>query len=164
MSGAERVILAPAAGLKSIQKCLNLILQTIYVPHPAATGFVPRKSIVDNAKIHSGSLYVYNIDLKDFFPSIDQARVWGRLKHPPFNLNEKNGTLELANIIASLCCEKMDVERLDENKEWQSVARNVLPQGSTNFAHDYQPYMSSIRFLFDGCSKTLWLKIQSLCR
>lgn len=29
-SGAERTIHAPANGLKAIQKCLNLILQTIY--------------------------------------------------------------------------------------------------------------------------------------
>jgi hypothetical protein len=31
------------------------------------------KSIVDNAKVHAGSKYAYNIDLKDFFFSIDEA-------------------------------------------------------------------------------------------
>src|SRR5690606_10243380 len=97
-SGAERIIHAPSKGLKVIQKCLNLVLQTVYAQHQhkAATGFVPGKSIVDNAKLHTNSLYVYNLDLKDFFPSIDQARVWGRLKFPPFNLNEKSNKLELA--------------------------------------------------------------------
>jgi hypothetical protein len=55
-------------------------------------GFVRNKSIVDNAKLHVGSRYVYNIDLKDFFPSIDQARVWKCLQLKPFNLSriEKN--------------------------------------------------------------------------
>lgn len=131
-SGSERTIHAPAKGLKAVQKCLNLILQTVYAPHQhkAATGFLPGKSIVDNAKVHTGRLYVYNLDLKDFFPSIDQARVWGRLKFPPFNLNEKSGRIELANIIASLCCHQMEVERLDENGNWKKETRNVLPQGA----------------------------------
>lgn len=129
-SGDDRIIHAPKNGLKAIQKCLNLILQIVYQPHKAASGFVPGKSIVDNAKHHIGSIYVYNIDLKDFFPSIDQARIWGRLKNAPFNLNESNGNEILANIIAALCCQEMLVERIDENKNWIKVIKNVLPQGA----------------------------------
>jgi hypothetical protein len=85
-SGAERTIHAPVNGLKAIQKTLSFILQCVYEPHNAATGFVKDKSIVDNAKVHVGQKYVYNIDLKDFFPSIDQARVWKCLQLKPFNL------------------------------------------------------------------------------
>ncbi|OKL39975.1 reverse transcriptase domain-containing protein [Pontibacter flavimaris] len=131
-SGANRTIHAPSKGLKAIQKCLNLLLQIVYAQHQhkAATGFVPGKSIVDNAKLHTNSIYVYNLDLKDFFPSIDQARVWGRLKFPPFNLNEKSGRLELANMIASLCCHQLEVERLQPDGSWQKDVRNVLPQGA----------------------------------
>jgi len=129
-SGEDRIIHAPKNGLKAIQKCLNLILQTVYQPHKAASGFVPGKSIVDNAKHHIGSIYVYNIDLKDFFPSVDQARIWGRLKNAPFNLNESNGNEILANIIAALCCQEMMVERIDENENWIKVIKNVLPQGA----------------------------------
>jgi hypothetical protein len=43
---------------------------------------------VDNAKRHLGARYVYNLDLKDFFPSIDQARVWKCLQLDPFNLKQ----------------------------------------------------------------------------
>lgn len=129
-NGSARIIHAPQKGLKEIQKCLNLIFQVIYEVNPAATGFVPGKSIVDNARLHVDSLYVYNIDLKDFFPSIDQARIWGRLGYSPFNLNEKNKRLELANIIASLCCHKMEVERINEKGEWIKITKNVLPQGA----------------------------------
>lgn len=128
--GEVRIIHSPTKGLKAIQKCLNLIFQTIYTVSPAATGFVPGKSIVDNAKKHTDSLYVYNIDLKDFFPSIEAGRIWGRLQHPPFNLNEKSGRKELANIITWLCCHEMEVERLNENLEWKKVNRSVLPQGA----------------------------------
>lgn len=85
-SGSERLIHAPVKGLKSIQKTLSFILQCVFEPHKAAYGFVRNKSIVDNAKVHVGSNYIYNIDLKDFFPSIDQARVWKCLQLKPFNL------------------------------------------------------------------------------
>lgn len=130
-SGGVRQIHAPNRGLKSILKCLNLILQSIYEPHPAATGFVPSRSIVDNARKHAGSNYVYNIDLKDFFPSIEAGRIWGRLQYPPFNLNEKSGRKELANIITWLCCHEMEVERQgNENGEWVKVRKSVLPQGA----------------------------------
>ncbi len=129
-SGGQRIIHAPTPGLKAIQSSLNLILQSLHKPSPYATGFVPGKSILDNAKIHCGSNYVFNIDLKDFFPSIDQARFWGRLKYPPFNLNENPGRAKLANVIAALCCHEMEVERLNEEGEWQKVTRFVLPQGA----------------------------------
>jgi RNA-directed DNA polymerase len=86
-SGTERTIHAPVNGLKAIQKTLALILQCVFEPHEAATGFVRKKSIVDNAKLHVGRRFVYNIDLKDFFSSIDQARVWKMLQLKPFNLN-----------------------------------------------------------------------------
>ncbi len=129
-AGGIRTIHAPNKGLKSVLKCLNMILQCVYEPHKAATGFVLDKSIVTNAKQHTGSLYVYNIDLKDFFPSVDQARFWGRLKYHPFNLNEENNRLDIANIIGGLCFQEMEVERIEENGNWVKVVKNVLPQGA----------------------------------
>ena len=97
-SGDDRIINAPVEGLKAIQKTLSFVLQCVFEPHKAAMGFVRDKSIVDNAKIHAGSRYVYNIDLKDFFLSIDQARVWKCLQLKPFNLVEikKNEVLEIS--------------------------------------------------------------------
>jgi len=88
-SGAERCIHAPVKGLKSLQKTLSFVLQCVYEPHNAAMGFVRDRSIVDNAKLHVGSKYVYNIDLKDFFPSVDQARVWKCFQLKPFGLTDK---------------------------------------------------------------------------
>jgi hypothetical protein len=93
-SGSDRTIYAPTKGLKSIQKTLALVLQFVFQPHQAATGFVMGKSIVDNAKEHIGKNYVYNIDLKDFFPSVDQARIWSCLQLKPFNLVD-DGSPEL---------------------------------------------------------------------
>lgn len=89
-SGKARTIYAPENGLKAIQKTLAFVLQCVFEPHQAAKGFVMGKSVYDNAKEHTGQNYVYNIDLKDFFTSIDQARVWSCLKLKPFNLEDNH--------------------------------------------------------------------------
>jgi len=64
--------------------------------------------------MHVGHHYVFNIDLKDFFPSIPQARVWKRLQLPPFNFSQ-----EIANVVAGMCC------HINEERK-----TNVLPQGA----------------------------------
>ena len=128
-SGQNRTIHAPNKGLKEFQKALNIIFQCLHEPHNAATGFVIGKSIVDNAKCHVGQNYVYNIDLKDFFPSVDRSRVWGRLLVPPFNLGTTVERKNIANFIATLCCTHMEVERFKEGN-WIKVTTSVLPQGA----------------------------------
>lgn len=114
--GGERQISAPVPGLKSILMSLNTVLQALYEPSSHVMGFVPGRSVVDNAKMHIGQTYVYNLDLKDFFPSIDKSRVWKRLTLPPMNLSS-----ELAHLIAGLCTMRLE--------EGESV-RYVLPQGA----------------------------------
>jgi RNA-directed DNA polymerase len=128
-SGADRIINAPVKGLKEFQKALNVILQCIHEPHAAATGFVIGKSIVDNAKVHVGQIYVYNLDLKDFFPSVDKSRVWGRLLVAPFNLSTTKERKKIANMIAGLSCTLMEVERF-VNNDWTNLTTSVLPQGA----------------------------------
>ena len=128
-SGKDRTIHAPVKGLKEFQKALNIVLQTIHEPHNAATGFVLGKSIVDNSKVHVGQTYVYNLDLKDFFPSIDKSRVWGRLLVPPFNLGTTPERKKIANMMATLSCTPLEVERFVD-KEWIKKTTSVLPQGA----------------------------------
>jgi retron-type reverse transcriptase len=102
-SGSERKIHAPSKGLKAIQSVISLILQCVHEPHKASMGFTMGKCITDNAALHVGKRYVYNLDLKDFFPSVEQARVWNCLKLPPFNLkrnpNELNSAPSAAKVI-----------------------------------------------------------------
>lgn len=50
--GEFRTIDAPTEPLKTIQRALNYILETVYTPHTAAMGFVPGRSVVDNARVH----------------------------------------------------------------------------------------------------------------
>ncbi|MEQ3665663.1 reverse transcriptase domain-containing protein [Olleya sp.] len=118
-NGGERIINAPVSGLMHILKPLNIILNCVAMPHAKATGFIIGKSIVDNAKLHVGKHYVYNIDLKDFFHSFDRNRVKLGFIYAPFNLS---GHLEsLAFLLASLCTHPFEVD---------GHTVTVLPQGA----------------------------------
>lgn len=120
-SGEPRKISAPKGSLKSILTYLNVIFQAMYEPTEAAMGFVPGRSIVDNAAAHVGKNYVFNTDLKDFFPSVHQARIWKMLQLKPFSLSA-----ELASVIAGLCC--MQDPNGSVDKKGHIIG--VLPQGS----------------------------------
>lgn len=111
--GEFRTIDAPNSTLKGIQRCLNYVFQQLHTPNDAAMGFVQSRSIVDGARMHLAQNYVYNIDLKDFFPSITAGRLFKRLQSKPFSLSA-----EMASLVTDLCCY--------QNAEGKSV----LPQGA----------------------------------
>lgn len=115
-SGGKRKISAPVDGLKIILRCLNMILQEIYEPSKYAMGFAKNRSVVDNAKKHVNQNYVFNIDLKDFFPSVIRARICARLKVKPFAFSD-----DIARMISGLCTMKV--------KDGDTV-KYVLPQGA----------------------------------
>jgi len=118
-SGGFRLITAPRTKTyKMLLQYVNIILKALYSPSDFAMGFTEGRSVVTNAEKHLGQNYVLNLDLKDFFPSIDQARVWKRLQLAPFNF-----PVEAASVIAGLCCMKFKSEE-DEKTLY------VLPQGS----------------------------------
>lgn len=130
-SGNIRIINAPCSGLKIFQTCLNFILQAFYQPNPNACGFVPGRSITDGAKRHVGKNYVLNIDLKDFFDTIDFHRVKTIFTLQPFNLEEeKENHNSLPYILANLCCYTKEVTRFDKAGNPYQCVRNVLPQGA----------------------------------
>jgi retron-type reverse transcriptase len=120
-SGGLREIHAPCYQLSILLYLINKVLKSLYIPKSCVTGFSEGRSVVDNAKPHIGHNYVFNIDLKDFFPSIHQARIWKRLQVPPFKFNQP-----IANLLAGLCCMKETCE--DDNGYKKSVF--VLPQGA----------------------------------
>lgn len=131
-SGGVREISAPVKMLKSFQTYTNILLQALYEPTSAAMGFVPGRSVVDNARKHVGMNYVLNIDLKDFFPSIPQARVWGALMSKAVGFNQG-----VASAVAGLCCTEIEfyegkpVMSTDELPNGvKTEKRNVLPQGA----------------------------------
>lgn len=120
--GEFRTISAPRnTSFMVLLRYVNEILKAIYKPSEYAFGFTEGRSVVDNALRHKGMNYVFNTDIKDFFPSIDQARVWKRLQLSPFNFPDA-----IARLLAGLC--SMRTETI-VNLE-KGYYRCVLPQGA----------------------------------
>lgn len=118
-SGGFRLITAPRnKTYKMLLQYVNIILKALYSPSDYAMGFTEGRSVVTNAEKHLGQNYVLNLDLKDFFPSVDRARIRARLQIAPFNFPE-----EVALTFAGLCSMKLTGE--------EGISpRYVLPQGA----------------------------------
>lgn len=73
--GSVRLIEAPKARLKVMQrKILKQILESIPA-HPAVHGFVKGRSIKTFAEFHAGKHLVLRMDLKNFFPTLSRAQI-----------------------------------------------------------------------------------------
>jgi len=100
-NGGKRKISSPQGSLKILQSKLNYILQLIYKPRECVQGFVPNRSIVTNANKHFGARFLLNIDIEDFFSSINFGRIRGLFLHKPFSFNK-----DVSTILAQICCYK----------------------------------------------------------
>jgi RNA-directed DNA polymerase len=107
-NGGVREIAAPADDLKLLQRrvarvlsdCLEEIKAAKALKDDVAHGFVEGRSIVTNARPHVAKRFVFNLDLKGFFPSITFQRLYGFLmKDSGFKLPKKAAT-----ILAQIAC------------------------------------------------------------
>ena len=98
-SGKTRIIDAPNTNIKILQQKLNQVLQAIYSPKPSVHGFAVGRSVKSNAQQHIDKPWVFNVDLKDFFPCINFGRVRGMFMGKPYCLPPK-----VATVLAHLCC------------------------------------------------------------
>jgi retron-type reverse transcriptase len=115
--GTPRQIPAPTPKLRLLQRRLANVLYLALADidkagtrrRPLSHGFAEHLSIVTNAAVHGRRRYVLNLDLKDFFPSINFGRVRGVfINDKRFGLHHK-----VATLIAQIAC-----------------YNNHLPQGS----------------------------------
>ena len=106
--GGMRLIASPIGIVRQGQKALAKLLVEAYEAHPAAQGFIRARSVATNAAEHVGQHLVLNIDLKDFFPTINFGRVRGLFMAAPFGMGPAAAT-----VLAQLCTD-----------------RNGLPQGA----------------------------------
>jgi RNA-directed DNA polymerase len=74
-SGSIRLIEAPKARLKGIQRQILAQILDKVPPHPAAHGFLKGRSIRTFIAPHVGQRVLLRIDLRDFFPSFAAARI-----------------------------------------------------------------------------------------
>ncbi|MCA8320093.1 retron Ec67 family RNA-directed DNA polymerase/endonuclease [Burkholderia cepacia] len=116
-SGGTRLISAPCGDLMSLQRRLAELLQECIaeineerkVRTVLSHGFRRKHCIKTNAWMHRGKRFVLNVDLSDFFGSINFGRVRGFfMANNNFKLNAK-----VATLIAQIACHE-----------------NALPQGS----------------------------------
>lgn len=96
--GGLRQLTAPFRRMRELLMSVNDILTQFYEPTPWAYGFVPKRSVVDNARLHVGKKFVLNIDLHDFFPSITFEQVKRCLTSEPYRFSDY-----AAETIANLC-------------------------------------------------------------
>lgn len=106
--GGTRTIRAPSSNLKIIQRNIADALEQVVTLRPCVNGFATGRGIIRNATSHVGHTHILNIDLEDFFGSINYGRVFGLLIKRPFGLHRK-----IAAAIAQAC-----------------TVDNVLPQGA----------------------------------
>lgn len=103
-NGGKRELLIPPEPTDKVQKKLNLILQRIYKPPKAVHAFIKSenndiKNIVSNAQQHVKKGLVINIDIENFFDSINFGRVRGLFISKPFEIDADVAT-KLAQLIS----------------------------------------------------------------
>jgi RNA-directed DNA polymerase len=96
--GGTRTISAPANNLKILQQKLNHVFRLVYKTKNVVHGFAVGKDIVTNAALHTKRRFVLNIDLKDFFHSINFGRVRGMLMARPYFVGSGAAT-----VLAQVC-------------------------------------------------------------
>jgi retron-type reverse transcriptase len=100
-NGSKRIINAPVEELASVQR--SVLKKILYPNYPnvrtnPAHGFLPGKNILSNAQVHSNSIVIVNLDLKDAFTSTKEDNLFPGLQQ----FFTKKG----AEILIKLCCLK----------------------------------------------------------
>lgn len=116
--GGIRQLHVPVGGLKAIQRRLADLLVDRYQSRMCVHGYAPGKSAITNAKVHCRRRYVLNVDLKDFFPSINFGRVRGMFLAWPCNCN-----VEVATLLAQICCHE---NQLPQGAPTSPVVSNMI--------------------------------------
>lgn len=95
--GKVRMISAPDNRLMMLQRKLLPLLDQLYRVRNPVHGFVADRSVKTNAEAHVSRRFVVNLDLKDFFPTVTEARIRGLLR-------SLGVEARVAEIVAHLCC------------------------------------------------------------
>lgn len=116
--GPVRVIEAPKARLKALQRrLLREILMPIPV-HDAAHGFVAGRGVRDHAAAHAGRRVLVRFDLEDFFAGVGAGRVYGILRTAGYPEN-------VAHTLTAL------MTNVVPEDEWAGVPRPETPWAIT---------------------------------
>lgn len=173
--GGYREICVPENQLKGVQRAMNRILQDLYPQPVNAYGFMvgkdpeTPKDILANTLVHVGKPWVWNLDLKDFFPTITAKKLTEVFQKLPFGFPEKQsailallctwkGKLPIGSpsspILSHFACMPLDY-RLSGLLEEMKMGSNVQIQ--------YTRYADDLTFSFESKPPNeLLLKIRAL--
>jgi len=118
-SGGFRLLETPKSRLKAFQRELLHGLLDHIPPHAAAHGFRARRSIVTFAAPHAGRRVVLRMDLRNFFSSINAARVVGLFMTAGYSES-------VSRLLAGLCTNRA------AEFVWQSAVFNDKTPRSTD--------------------------------
>jgi RNA-directed DNA polymerase len=135
-TGLPRLIEAPKARLKEVQRwVLHEILDQVPA-HEAAHGFTPGRSVRTHARMHTGRRVVLRLDLRDFFAAVPAGRVYGIFRTLGY-------THDVAHTLTALCTNSIPAwvweatdrptqPRLIQPHFWlgRQLATPHLPQGA----------------------------------
>jgi RNA-directed DNA polymerase len=114
VGGPPRVIEAPKARLKEIQRwLLHKILDHVPV-HRDAHGFTRGRSVIGHARRHTGHEVLLALDLRDFFASIAAGRVYGTFRTIGY-------APAVAHVLTGLCTNVVP------QTVWEVVSRTTTP-------------------------------------
>jgi retron-type reverse transcriptase len=123
-SGGVRLLASPHKRMRAAQQFIQDQILAKLPLTEQAHGFVPNRSTVSNARLHTQQSLVINLDLKDFFPSITFPRVRGLFESVGYSQ-------AVATILALIVTEapRMKTE-VDGKTLWVAAGDRALPQGA----------------------------------
>lgn len=123
-SGGRRLISTPKPAMRAAQQWIRVNILAPLPVSPYAAAFRPGRSIVDNARRHSGKACVIRMDLSDFFATVSFPRIRGFFESLGYNPG-------VATVLALICT---DAPRsrvtLDGQTQMVIVGDRSLPQGA----------------------------------
>ena len=139
-NGGKRRLSIPDSYTKVVQKKINILLTKFYHAPKSVYAFVKssdnKKNIVTNAYMHINKKIVINVDIENFFNSINFGRVRGLLMSYPYNIDKDLATkiaqLTIFNnqlpqgapsspVISNMICYKLDKQLMHLAKEYRCM-------------------------------------------
>lgn len=122
-AGGQRLISAPKPLLRAAQQWVRVNVLAPLPVSSSAAAFRPGRSIVDNARLHSGTACVIRLDLTSFFESVTFPRVRGFFESLGYNPG-------VATVLALICTDAPRARvTLDGQTHYVIIGERSLPQG-----------------------------------
>jgi hypothetical protein len=123
-SGGERPIWAPLPKLKAAQQWIRQNIVEKLIVHGSVHGFLPGRSTLSNAAVHTNAKIILKMDLENFFPTVTLRRVKGIFRRAGYRE-------QVATLLAMLCTEApREIVNHKGQDYYIALGPRCLPQGA----------------------------------